>query len=200
MTNVKPHYDYEYALEGTVCGIDEAGRGALAGGVFAAAVTLHVDRIPDGLNDSKKLTKVNRTRLAHAIFSCADVGVGVASAVEIDALNILQASMLAMQRAYAALTHPPLHALIDGNRAPDLPCQAQCIIKGDTLSLSIAAASIIAKVLRDDAMHALHAVHPQYHFDRHAGYGTALHLQALRLYGATAQHRQSFRPVRECIL
>jgi ribonuclease HII len=192
-------YQHEASLRGIICGIDEAGRGALVGGVFAAAVVLDPACIPDGLNDSKKLSKHTRERLAEAIWATGQVGVGVASCTEIDQCNILQATMLAMQRAFHALPCAPNHALIDGNRAPVLPCATHTMIQGDTLSLSIAAASIIAKVARDAAMQELHVLMPHYGFDRHAGYGTKVHLEALRVHGASTEHRRTFRPVREVI-
>ena len=194
-----PHYQVEASLYGTVCGIDEAGRGALAGPVFAAAVILDPARIPEGINDSKQIPPWRRQELSAAIHANAHVGIGIATALEIDAINILQASMLAMQRAFHALPHQPQHALIDGNRAPVLPCITQTLIKGDTKSLSIAAASIIAKVARDTAMRELHGTLPHYGFDRHAGYGTKFHLEALGSHGASEHHRQSFRPVREVL-
>jgi ribonuclease HII len=191
-------FEHETTLGGRVCGVDEAGRGALAGDVFAAAVILSPTQIPNGLNDSKKLTAAQRHALALQLWQVAEIGVGIATAAEIDEINILQATMLAMQRAVAALPSPPTYALIDGNKAPLLPCPTTCIIKGDASVLSIAAASIIAKVARDEAMCALHHQLPHYGFNRHAGYGTAYHLAALREHGASAQHRHSFRPVREC--
>jgi ribonuclease HII len=189
-------YEQEAAVGGRVCGVDEAGRGALAGGVFAAAVVLNPLQIPVGLNDSKKLSAAQRRVLALQLMDMAEIGIGIATAAEIDAINILQATMLAMQRAVAALPAPPTHALIDGNKTPFLFCPATPIIKGDATVLSIASASIIAKVARDDAMHALHHLMPEYGFHRHAGYGTAFHLEALRQHGASPQHRFSFRPVR----
>ncbi len=180
-----------------MCGIDEAGRGALAGEVVAAAVILDPAHIPEGIHDSKQLSRRKREMLAEAIYATSRVGVGRATAAEIDTLNVLQASMLAMQRAFHALPDLPDHALVDGNRAPALPCPAHTIIKGDAKSLSIAAASIIAKVSRDEAMRALHHAAPEYGFDRHVGYGTKHHVEALRMHGASVHHRRSFRPVRE---
>ncbi len=194
-----PHLEFENQFEGSVCGIDEAGRGPLAGPVYAAAVILDPDNIPEGLNDSKKLTSVRREALAEELRLCARISVGIASVEEIDSLNIYQATLLAMRRAYDNFRPAPDVALIDGNAAPNLPCKVQTIIKGDTVSLSIAAASIIAKTERDAYMHMLHEQHPEYHFNRHAGYGTALHKQAMHQYGVTRHHRKSFKPVREIL-
>ncbi len=192
-----PHFMYESALSGIVCGIDEAGRGALAGDVYAAAVILNPLSIPDGLNDSKLLSSSVRERLYGAIMTQAKVGVGIATVAEIDQYNILGASMIAMQRAYYQLPCIPNYALIDGNRAPDLECITHTLVKGDTISLSIAAASIVAKVERDHAMHKLAEAYPLYGFSRHAGYGTKMHREALALYGATPYHRSSFKPVKK---
>lgn len=191
-----PNYALEATLGGVVCGIDEVGRGALAGDVYAAAVILDAENIPLGINDSKKLSMARRLELARLICASSHVGVGMATVAEIDAINILQATMLAMQRAFHALPSTPAFALVDGNRAPLLPCATYCIVKGDSKSLSIAAASIVAKVSRDVAMHELHEAHPHYGFDRHVGYGTKAHLQALGIHGATSHHRFSFRPVK----
>ncbi len=192
-----PNLEHELAHTGLVCGVDEAGRGALAGDVYAASVCFHdYANIPTGINDSKKLTAVKREELYHKIIFCADVGVGVASSQEIDAINILQATMLAMQRAVAQLSHPPTFALIDGNKVPALAIPAKCLIKGDNLSISIAAASIVAKHLRDAHMRELDMIFPQYGFAQHAGYGTKAHMQALHIHGACAIHRHSFKPMR----
>jgi ribonuclease HII len=193
-----PDFSFESAAldEGLLpCGVDEAGRGPWAGPVVAAAVILDTNHIPSGLNDSKKLTEVKREALFDPIFSMADVGVGIASVEEIDQLNILQANHLAMQRAVAALKARPTLALVDGNRAPPLSIRVQTIIKGDSKSLSIAAASIIAKVTRDRIMVTLDAVHPGYGFAQHKGYGTAAHSQALQRLGPCAIHRKSFAPI-----
>lgn len=185
---------------GMVAGVDEAGRGPLAGPVYAAAVILDPDRPIDGLADSKKLTARRREQLAAQIraqslawhIACADVA-------EIDCLNILQATMLAMQRAIEGLAIQPALALIDGNRAPKLACQVQTIIKGDALVQAISAASILAKTARDAYLLTLHQQYPQYEFDRHKGYGTALHLARLREHGPCPAHRTSFAPVRNCL-
>ena len=173
----------------------EAGRGPWAGPVVAAAVVLDPHNIPKGLNDSKKLTEAKRDALFEPIMASARVGIGVASAALIDEINILQATYHAMQEAVAALDHAASFALIDGNRAPSLSIRTQTIIEGDGKCLSIAAASIIAKVTRDRMMHKLDAVFPHYGFCRHKGYGTAFHMAALKQYGPCAEHRKSFKPI-----
>ena len=182
-----------------VCGVDEAGRGPWAGPVVAAAVILRPGDAPAGLNDSKKLTARRREALFDALQD-HDVGVGVASVVEIDRLNILHATYLAMRRAVAALTAAPGFALIDGNRIPpDLPCPAEAVVKGDGRSLSIAAASIVAKVTRDRIMADLAAAHPEYGWERNAGYGVKAHAEALARYGVTPHHRRSFAPIHKIL-
>ncbi|MBL8369302.1 MAG: ribonuclease HII [Candidatus Accumulibacter sp.] len=187
--------------EGLVCGVDEAGRGPLAGPVVAAAVILDPGRPIAGLNDSKKLSARKREALAEQIRGTALAwGVAEATAAEIDQINILQASLLAMQRAVAALTGAqgrvsPSRVLVDGTHCPSLSCPVEAILGGDGKVASIAAASILAKTFRDAGMLVLHASHPQYGFDRHKGYPTAMHLQALREYGASVQHRRSYAPV-----
>lgn len=182
--------------EGLVCGVDEAGRGPLAGPVVAAAVILDPARPIPGLNDSKKLSAKKREALAVEIRATALAwAVAEATVEEIDRINILQASMLAMQRAVEALNVRPVHALIDGNRCPSLPCTAEAIVGGDGKVASIAAASILAKTVRDAGMLELHAAYPQYAFDRHMGYPTAVHLQALREHGVSPVHRRSYAPV-----
>ena len=182
--------------EGLVCGVDEAGRGPLAGPVVAAAVILDPAKPIFGLNDSKKLSAKRREALAIEIRSKALAwAVAEASVEEIDRINILQASMLAMQRAVEALGMQPSRALIDGNRCPKLSCPAEAIIGGDGLVESIAAASILAKTVRDAGMMVLHASYPMYGFDRHMGYPTALHLKALGEHGVSPVHRRSYSPV-----
>lgn len=182
--------------EGLVCGVDEAGRGPLAGPVVAAAVILDPARPIAGLNDSKKLSAKKREALAVEIREKALAwAVAEASVEEIDRINILQASLLAMQRAVAALATPPEHALIDGNRCPALACTAEAVIGGDGKVAAIAAASILAKTVRDAGMLELHAAYPQYAFDRHMGYPTAVHLAALREHGVSPVHRRSYAPV-----
>lgn len=180
----------------TVCGVDEAGRGPWAGPVVAAAVILDPANIPAGLDDSKKLTETRREALFDPIVQSATVGVGIISAAQIDELNILQATYAAMRTAVSALARQPHVALIDGNRAPRLPCKAETIIGGDAKSLSIAAASIIAKVTRDRIMHALDRQYPDYLFANHKGYGTAAHAAALARLGPCPEHRKSFAPIR----
>ncbi|MDP2740471.1 MAG: ribonuclease HII [Pseudorhodobacter sp.] len=179
-----------------IAGLDEVGRGPLCGPVTAAAVVLDPARIPAGLNDSKKLTATRRAELAVQIWASADCAVAHASVDEIDALNILQASHLAMRRALAGLAQAPDHALVDGNRMPrGMPVSAECIVRGDARSLSIAAASIIAKVARDALMGDLAQQHPGYGWEKNAGYPTPDHLKALQNLGVTAHHRRSFKPV-----
>jgi ribonuclease HII len=176
--------------------VDEAGRGPWAGPVVAAAVVLDRDNVPPGLNDSKKLTAARRAVLFDTIMASALVGVGIAGVEEIDALNILRANDLAMLRAIGALNPAPAAALIDGNRVPPgWPCRAQALVGGDGRSLSIAAASIIAKVTRDRIMAELAKAHPGYGWERNQGYGTAEHRAALTRLGVTWHHRRSFRPI-----
>lgn len=183
---------------GLVCGVDEAGRGPLAGPVVAAAVILDPARPVAGLADSKKLSAARREKLAIAIRANALAWcVAEASVEEIDALNILQATLLAMRRAVAGLAVTPAEALIDGNRCPALEIPARAIIGGDATVAEISAASILAKTSRDAGLIELHARYPHYGFDRHKGYGTAEHLAALRRHGPTPAHRKSFAPVRE---
>lgn len=183
-----------------VCGVDEAGRGPLAGPVVAAAVIIDPSRCPAGLNDSKKLSSSRRDALFTELEAQADIGVGLASVEEIDTLNILHATMLAMTRAVAALARAPHIALIDGNRCPPgLGCASRAVIGGDALVRSIAAASIIAKVTRDRLMADLATANPGYGFERHMGYGTRAHLNALSRLGASPIHRRSFAPVRKML-
>lgn len=201
----RPDLSFETALGlgRRVCGIDEVGRGPLAGPVVAAAVVLPPEGLPSdiarAINDSKALSRAVREDLEPAIRAHALAwALAEASAAEIDALNIHKATLLAMARAYAALTgEPPAVALIDGKFTPELPCQAQAIVKGDSRSLSIAAASIIAKVARDNEMTRLAALHPHYGWERNAGYPTPEHLAALARHGVTEHHRVSFAPVRQ---
>ncbi|MBF9048552.1 ribonuclease HII [Roseobacter sp. HKCCD9010] len=191
-----PDFSHEQALGGIVAGVDEVGRGPLAGPVTAAAVVLDPGAIPEGLNDSKKVPQAKREVLFDALHQVAQVSIGWADIDEIDALNIRGASLLAMRRAVEGLPRLPSHALIDGNTVPpDMPCAATTLIKGDARSLSIAAASIVAKVARDRVMVALAQQHPGYGWERNAGYGTAEHLAALRDLGVTPAHRRSFKPV-----
>lgn len=179
-----------------VAGVDEVGRGPLCGPVTAAAVVLDPRRIPAGLADSKALTPARRAALATQIAACAQVSIAHASVDEIDRLNILQASLLAMRRAVEGLAQPPDFALIDGNRVPPgLGCRAQAVVRGDARVLSIAAASIVAKVARDAIMVDLAQQFPGYGWERNAGYPTKDHLEALLDLGVTPWHRRSFRPV-----
>lgn len=192
--------DLPYSLEEIICGVDEAGRGPLAGPVYAAAVILHRERPIAGLRDSKKLTEAKRDELAPLIREhCVAWAVAKASEAEIDRLNILQASMLAMKRAVYQLSTIPTLALIDGNKCPVMKIQTIAIVDGDNKIESISAASILAKTARDEALLKLHKKYPQYGFDQHKGYGTALHLERLREHGPSPVHRRSFAPVRELI-
>jgi ribonuclease HII len=184
-----------------IAGIDEAGRGPLAGPVVAAAVILPVEKLPRvlsrGLDDSKKLRPERREELYAAIVGCTAIryGVGRAEVDEIDTINILQATYRAMARAMEALSHEVHIAIVDGNRAPPLPCAVETLIGGDGLSLSVAAASILAKVTRDRYMRALHLEHPGYGWDTNVGYGTDEHRAAILSLGLTPHHRRSFAPV-----
>lgn len=183
-----------------IAGVDEVGRGPLAGSVVAAAVILDPAKRIDGLLDSKLLTEAARERLdveirKHALSYC----IAEASVEEIDTINILHASMLAMQRAVEGLNVQPNLALIDGNRCPEVDCPSAAIVKGDQRVQAISAASIIAKVSRDRAMMDLHEQHPEYGFDSHKGYPTAQHRQAILDYGVIDLHRRSFKPVKEAL-
>ncbi len=183
-----------------VAGVDEVGRGPLAGPVTAAAVRLDPARIPDGLNDSKTLTQARRDALFAAIMDSAEVSVAHATVEEIDTLNILRASHLAMERAVSGLITFPDHALIDGNMIPKgLKCSAEAVVKGDARCLSIAAASIVAKVTRDRIMVDLAQQYPAYGWNVNAGYPTPAHLQALLDFGITPHHRRSFKPVHKIL-
>jgi len=187
----------EWAGEGLLCGVDEAGRGPLAGPVVAAAVILDDQSPIKGLNDSKVLSEKKREQLfdeirAKALCFC----IAEATVEEIDRINILQATMLAMRRAVEGLRLKPGRVQVDGNRLPVLRIPAEAIVRGDALVPAISAASILAKVHRDRFCLQMHEQHPQYGFDSHKGYGTREHLEALRVHGATVWHRQSFAPVR----
>ncbi|ABD53308.1 ribonuclease HII [Jannaschia sp. CCS1] len=191
-----PDFEIERELGGLVAGVDEVGRGPWAGPVTACAVVLDPMQVPDGLNDSKKLSEARRDALAMQILRVADVSLGWASVEEIDALNIRQATFLAMRRAMDGLTTPPTHALIDGNAIPPgLSCPATCVVKGDGRSVSIAAASIVAKVRRDALMKELAVMHPGYGWETNMGYGTAKHAAGLHHLGVTQYHRRSFAPI-----
>jgi len=197
---MKPDFEFERAAHARgflrVAGVDEVGRGPLAGPVTAAAVVLDPDRIPEGLNDSKKLTKRARERLYEQILQVADVSIAHASVEEIEELNILRASHLAMVRALEGLKTPADYALIDGNMIPrDLTVAAETVIKGDARSQSISAASIAAKICRDCVMLSLAQQHPGYGWETNMGYGSKKHMEALQEIGVTPHHRRLFKPV-----
>jgi ribonuclease HII len=192
-------FKHEKDLPGIVAGIDEAGRGPWAGPVVAAAVIFKTRKVIKGIHDSKKLSKDARESLYSVIISQCIVGVGVCGVEDIDKHNILGATMLAMQRAHDALNHKPDIALVDGNRLPKLPCEMKAIIGGDALSISIAAASIIAKVTRDRIMEELAKEHPEYGWEHNSGYGTEKHQLALAKHGVTPHHRRSFAPIRKLL-
>jgi len=200
-----PDFAIERGCAGLVCGIDEVGRGPLAGPVVAAAVIIDRPRfsrqLRRTLDDSKILSRSHRERCYRALWAGARtgtvrIGVGAASRGEIDRINILRASLVAMARAVAALGQRPDIALVDGTIAPPLPCAVKTVVKGDALSFSIAAASVVAKVTRDRIMHALATRYPGYGWERNVGYGTAEHAAAIRRLGVTPHHRRSFAPVR----
>ena len=194
-----PDFALERALDGVVTGVDEAGRGPWAGPVVAAAAVLDQASLPqrlrDRLDDSKKLSAKVRDDLFDTLEDCAQLGVGIASVAEIDTQNILAATMLAMRRAVSNLPVAPDHALVDGNRSPELPCPVRTVVRGDGLSLSIAAASVVAKVTRDRIMAKLALEHPGYGWERNAGYGTKAHREGLERFGVTDHHRRSFKPI-----
>lgn len=200
-----PDFRIERRCTGLICGVDEAGRGPLAGPVVAAAVVLDPRRFPkslrDGLDDSKVLSSEQRETCYRALRRCADRGtariaVAAASVPEIDRINILRAALLAMARAVSGLGVRPDMALVDGNIAPPLGCAVQTVVKGDALSFSIAAASVIAKVTRDRIMRALAPRYPVYRWETNVGYATLDHGEAIRRFGVTRHHRRSFAPVR----
>jgi len=196
----KPNFELEQAALSRgafrIAGVDEVGRGPLCGPVTAAAVILNPDDIPEGLNDSKKMTAKKRDALYDEILAKADCCIAHATVQEIDEINILRASHLAMTRAIAGLTKAPDHILIDGKMIPrGLTTSAEAVVKGDGRSLSIAAASIIAKVARDRIMGDLAIEFPGYGWEKNAGYGTKQHLEALRALGVTPHHRRSFKPI-----
>lgn len=199
MTDDAPTFAFEARANGPVAGVDEVGRGPMAGPVVAAAVILTPGRIPDGIDDSKVLERDTRERLHDEIRAAAAVGIAAASVRTIDAINILQATMLAMRRAVARLPLAPALVIVDGNRLPDLPYPAMALVRGDARSLSVAAASIVAKVVRDRLMTRLAARYPQFGWDNNAGYCTAEHLAALARHGPSVHHRRSFAPVRAAL-
>ncbi|MBT5048523.1 MAG: ribonuclease HII [Rhodospirillaceae bacterium] len=194
-----PDLHLETESGGIVAGIDEVGRGPWAGPVVAAAVVIDTSRLPSELesiiNDSKKLSPAKRSEIALQLPDCARIGLGAATPAEIGDLNILGATFRAMERAVIALGVIPDMALVDGNRLPPLPCPARTVVRGDSISLSIAAASIVAKVTRDRLMARLGARYPGFGWERNAGYGTAEHRDALKRLGVTPHHRKSFAPI-----
>ena len=204
-----PDFEIENSIEGDVCGVDEAGRGPWAGPVVAGAVTLDINKVSQelikNLNDSKKLSKKKREMLYDLLLiekekGNVSIGVGISEAQEIDDINILQATFKAMIRAYDNMEFKTNHSLIDGNKTPkDFPTKATAIIKGDSKSLSISAASIIAKVTRDNIMQELSEKYPMYLWDKNAGYGTKAHIEALKIHGITSHHRKSYKPIKALI-
>lgn len=200
---IRPDLSLEHARgrPGTlVCGIDEVGRGPWAGPVVAAAVILDLSSVPEGIDDSKRLSARRREALLDQLVASARLGIGVASVDEIDAINILQASFLAMRRAVAAIGVLPTHALVDGAHVPPgLPCPAEAVVGGDARVLSIAAASVVAKVTRDRMMVALAQQFPGYAWEKNMGYGTEAHRDGLSRHGVTQHHRKSFAPIRKML-
>ncbi len=200
MRENRPNWSIESRFSGPVCGVDEAGRGPLAGPVVAAAVILNPKNLPEGLNDSKKLSEKRRDSLFDLILQHAEVGIGIAEPEEIDRVNILGASLTAMTRAVDHLPNPPIAALIDGNKLPALTIPAEAIVKGDSKSLSIAAASIIAKVTRDRLMKLADSRFPGFDLAGHKGYPTAFHREFMAMNGPSPIHRRSYAPVRQALL
>lgn len=204
-----PDFEIENMIKKVVAGVDEAGRGPWAGPVVAGAVIIHDRHLhPDllnGLDDSKKLSASKREKLYNLLFEeeklgKVSIGIGEASAQEIDEINILQATFLAMKRAVEKLKVQPEFAIIDGNQKPkNFPCDVKTVVKGDAKSMSISAASIVAKVYRDHKMAELAKAYPYYGFEKNAGYGTKLHIQGISEHGVTPEHRKSYRPIREAL-
>ena len=188
-------YKFDQVYETPIIGVDEVGRGPLAGPVISAAIVLNKEKIPEGINDSKKLSKKKREVINEELISQHSFAIGIASVEEIDKINILQASLLAMKRAVLNLNIKPQTILVDGNKLPDLEYNMYPIIKGDSKSISIAAASIIAKVYRDKLMQDLSLQYPGYYWEKNSGYGTKQHLLALDNLGVTPIHRKSFAPI-----
>lgn len=196
-----PDFSHEDRHDGHVAGVDEAGRGPLAGPVVAAAVILDRQAVPEGLNDSKQLAAARRAVLELEVRQSAICfGIGVCTVAEIDELNILWATMLAMRRAVEAMARDCAHILVDGNRCPDWRWASTAVVEGDAKCLSIAAASILAKEARDRMMVDASRAHPHFGWERNKGYGTPEHLEALRLHGPTPLHRRSFAPVAQLVL
>jgi ribonuclease HII len=192
---LEPSYKFDQDYETPIIGVDEVGRGPLAGPVISAAIILNKEKIPEGINDSKKLSKKKREFINEELISQHSFAIGIASVEEIDKINILQASLLAMKRAVLNLNIKPQTILVDGNKLPDLEYNMYPIIKGDSKSISIAAASIIAKVYRDKLMQDLSLQYPGYYWEKNSGYGTKQHLLALDNLGVTPIHRKSFAPI-----
>ena len=192
---MEPSYKFDQDYETPIIGVDEVGRGPLAGPVISAAIILNKEKIPEGINDSKKLSKKKREVISEELISQHSFAIGIASVEEIDKINILQASLLAMKRAVLNLNIKPQTILVDGNKLPDLEYNMYPIIKGDSKSISIAAASIIAKVYRDKLMQDLSLQYPGYYWEKNSGYGTKQHLLALNNLGVTPIHRKSFAPI-----
>ena len=192
---MEPSYKFDQDYETPIIGVDEVGRGPLAGPVISAAIVLNKEKIPEGINDSKKLSKKKREVINEELISQHKFAIGIASVEEIDKINILQASLLAMKRAVLNLNIKPQTILVDGNKLPDLEYNMYPIIKGDSKSISIAAASIIAKVYRDKLMQDLSLQYPGYYWEKNSGYGTKQHLLALDNLGVTPIHRKSFAPI-----
>lgn len=192
-----PDFSIENKFKGIISGVDEAGRGPLAGPVVASAVILNQDNFSDAIDDSKKLSSTKRNIIYQEIRKSSYIGLGMCSVEEIDDLNILNATMLAMKRAVDNLPKKPSLCLIDGNVIPkNLNCDAQCIVKGDSKSLSVAAASIVAKVTRDEIMYKLAQEYPNYFWEKNSGYGTQQHIEAISNFGITKHHRRSFKPIK----
>jgi ribonuclease HII len=188
-------FSIENSFNGVIAGVDEAGRGPWAGPVVAGAVILDRNNFPDGIDDSKKLSAKKREIIFEQLQKVAQIGIGIVGVQEIDKLNILQASMLAMQKAVEALPVLPDIVLVDGNKKPNLQCETHAIIKGDSKSLSIAAGAIVAKVTRDRIMQQIAVEHPFYGWEKNSGYGTKIHQEGLLKYGITIHHRKSFKPI-----
>ena len=192
---MEPSYKFDEAYEFPIIGVDEVGRGPLAGPVISAAIILNKEIIPEGINDSKKLSKKKRIIINEQLISHHSYAIGMATVEEIDKINILQASLLAMKRAILGLKIVPKSILVDGNKLPDLEYKMYPIVKGDSKSASIAAASIIAKVYRDKLMEDLSIQYPGYYWEKNSGYGTKQHLLALNNLGVTPIHRKTFAPI-----
>jgi ribonuclease HII len=192
---LEPSYKFDEAYESPIIGVDEVGRGPLAGPVISAAIILNKEIIPEGINDSKKLSKKKRIIINEQLISHHSYAIGMATVEEIDNINILQASLLSMKRAILGLNIAPKSILVDGNKLPDLEYKMYPIVKGDSKSVSIAAASIIAKVYRDKLMEDLSIQYPGYYWEKNSGYGTKQHLLALNNLGVTPIHRKTFAPI-----